>query len=95
MHAPLAHPPKSVAEIESDFKRTINWNEYQSKKTNQAQNQYFYFLIDPCFQGVKELFVLSFKNENGRGSYKQYYLPAVKIKYCNVMIDGRNFFDQP
>ena len=22
-------------------------------------------------------------------------LPTVKIKYCNVMIDGKNFFNQP
>ena len=36
-----------------------------------------------------------FKDDDGRKSYKQYYLPTVKIKYYNVMIDGRNFFDQP
>ena len=31
------------------FKRTISWNKYQSKITNQAQKQYLDFLID---QGV-------------------------------------------
>ena len=36
-----------------------------------------------------------FKDDDGRKSYKQYYLPTVKIKYYNVMFDGRNFFDQP
>ena len=25
----------------------------------------------------------------------QYYFPTVEIKHCNVMIDGRNFFDKP
>ena len=35
------------------------------------------------------------KDENGSKSYKQYYLPTVEIKDYNVMIDGRNFFDQP
>ena len=28
-------------------------------------------------------------------SYKQYYHPTVEIKYYYVVIDGRNFFDQP
>ena len=59
------------------------------------QNRYLDFLIDPSFQGVNRLFVLSFKDDDGRESHKQYYLPTVEIKDYNVMIDGRNFFDQP
>ena len=38
---------------------------------------------------------MSFKNDNGWESHKQYYLPTVEIKDYNVMIDGRNFFNQP
>ena len=38
---------------------------------------------------------MPFENENGRTSQPTYYLPKVKIKDSNVMIDGRNFFDQP
>ena len=38
---------------------------------------------------------MSFKDDDGRESHKQYYLPSVEIKDYNVMIDGRNFFDQP
>ena len=30
-----------------------------------------------------------------RTSNKRYYLPNVEIKDYNVMIDGKNFFDQP
>ena len=45
------------------------------------------FLIDPCFQGVNRLFVLSFENETQRRRYKQYYLPAAEIENYNVMID--------
>ena len=37
---------------------------------------------------------MSFKDDNSQESHKQYYLPTVKIKDYNVMIDGRNFFDQ-
>ena len=38
---------------------------------------------------------MSFKDDDGRESHKQYYLPTVEIKDFNVMIDERNFFDQP
>ena len=52
-------------------------------------------LINPSFQGVNRLFVLSFENEDDRTSHSTYYLPKVEIKDYNVMIDGKNFFDQP
>ena len=51
------------------------------------------FLINPSFQGVNRLFVLSF--EDRRTSYKRYYLPLVEMKDYNVVIDGQTFFDQP
>ena len=47
------------------------------------------------FQGVNRRFVLSFENENDRTSHSTYYLSKVEIKDYNVMINGRNFFDQP
>ena len=53
------------------------------------------YLIKPSFQGVNRFFVLSFENENDRTSHSTYDLPKVEIKDYNVMIDGRNFFDQP
>ena len=53
------------------------------------------YLIDPSFQEVNRLFVLSFEDEGQGTSNKQYYLPTVEIKNYNVMIDGQNVFDQP
>ena len=44
---------------------------------------------------MNRLFVLSFENEGDRTSHSNYYLPKVEIQDCNVMIDGKNFFDQP
>ena len=38
---------------------------------------------------------MSFEDDDGRESHKQYYLPTVEIKDYNVMTDGRNFFNQP
>ena len=52
-------------------------------------------LVDPSFQRVNRLFVLSFENENNRRSYSNYYLPKVEVKDYNIMINGKNVFDQP
>ena len=38
---------------------------------------------------------MSFEDDDGRESHKQYYLPTVEGKDRNTMTDGRNFFDQP
>ena len=62
----------SQKQLESSFKSTINWNKYQSKITQQAQNQYLDLLIDPSFQGVNRLFILSFEdNINNRNKILQ------------------------
>ena len=73
----------------------INWNKHESDIKTFAQNRYLNHLINPRFQGVNRLFVLSFDNENDRTSHSTYYLTKVGIKDYNVMIDGRNFLDQP
>ena len=86
---------KLLQQLKSCFKRTINWNQYESNVKKFEQNRYLSHLINPSFQGVNILFVLSFENENDRISRSNYYLPKVEIKDYNVMIDGRNFFDQP
>ena len=86
---------KLLQKLKSGFKRTIYWNEYKSSLKTFSQNRYLNYLINPIFQGVNRLFVLSFENENERTSHSTYYLPKVEIKDCNVMIHGRNFFDQP
>ena len=86
---------KLLQQLKSGFNRTINCNKYQSKVPKQAPNQYLYFLIDPSFQGVNRLFVLSFENKDDRTVHIKYYLPTVEIKDKNLMIDGQNFFDQP
>ena len=86
---------KLLQQLKSGFKKTISSNKYESSIKTFAQNRYLNYLINTSFQGVNRLFVLSFENENDRTSHSTYYLPKVEIKDCNVMIDGRNFFDQP
>ena len=86
---------KLLQQLQSGFKRTINWNKYELKLTVQAQNQYLDSVINPSFQGVNRLFVLSFQNNGSRPSYTIYNLPLVEVNCYNVVIDGRNFFEQP
>ena len=64
-------------QLESGFKRTINWNKYESSPKTYAQNRYLNHLINPSFQGVNRLFVLSFENEDQRKSHSTYYLPKI------------------
>ena len=52
------------------------------------------YLIVPSLQGVKRLFVLSFKTNTSRTEFAGYYLPTVEIKNYNVMIIGQNVLDQ-
>ena len=41
---------KLLQQLTTGFKRTINWNKYQSKPTLQARKQYLNYLTDPSFQ---------------------------------------------
>ena len=66
-----------------------------TKVSTEGLNQYLDFLIDPSFQGVNILFVLLFENEVDRKVHTGYYLPKVEIKDYIVMIDAKNFFEQP
>ena len=56
-----------MQQLKSGFKCTINWNKYAPKTTTQNDpSQYFNFLIEPSFQGVNRLFVLTFNANDGR-----------------------------
>ena len=53
------------------------------------------------FQGFRRLFVLAnaivagaANDEAGMKDNKKYFLPKREIKNYNVLIDGRNFYDQ-
>ena len=51
---------KLLEQLKLGFKRRINWNKYEPKATVQERNQCLDLLINPSFQGVDRLFVLSF-----------------------------------
>ena len=63
--------------------------------TTQTKTNNLNYLIDPTFNKVNILFVLSFENGDNGFSFSKYYTPKVEIKSFNVMIDGKSFFDVP
>ena len=85
---------KLLQQLKASFKITINWNKYQVERKIYTKSQYLNHLINPSFQGVIRLFILSFEDDELRRSCKRYFLPTVEIKDYNVMIEGKNF-DQP
>ena len=57
-----------------------------------------YINLDPSFQGVNRLFVMAYNRANGqptRNGQQKYYLPRIDLEKYNVIIDGRNFCDNP
>ena len=83
---------KLLEQLKTGFKRTIRWNKYRSKYLIleiTTRNNNLNYLIDPTFNTVNKLFVLSYENENDRTSFSKYYVPKVEIKDINVLIDGK------
>ena len=85
------------------FQVSIYWKEYKTKglTENANANDFKYITLDPSFQGVNRLFVMAYNrladaNDNQINTNKQiYYLPRNGFKKYNVIIDGRNFYDNP
>ena len=76
------------------LQRSIYWNEYKTKEKDEDANanSFKYIALDPSFQGVHRLFVMANDQPNRNGRQK-YYLPRISLNKYNVIIDGRNFYD--
>ena len=82
------------------FQRSIYWNEYKTNEQNEdaANNVFKYINLVPSFQGVNRLFVMSYLrggDNPDRNNRRKYYLPTSNLNRYNVIIDGRNFYDNP
>ena len=84
-----------LEQLKAGFKRAIKWNKYRLEMSNQTKNNNLNYLIDPAFTNVNRLFVLTFENGDDRTSFSKYYVPQIEIKYFNVLIDGKPFFEIP
>ena len=70
--------------------------------TIQPENNNLIYLIDLTLTNDNRLFVLPFQRIAGENkTAKDYrdsfshYVPNVRIKYFNILIDGKIFFEQP
>ena len=82
------------------FQRSNYWNEYKTKEMteNRDDNAVKNISLDPSFQGVNRLFIMAHSREADqpdRNSQQKYYLRRIDLKKYNVIIDGRNFYDNP
>ena len=64
---------------------------YRSEITNQTKTDNLNYSIDPAFSKVNRLFVLTFKSEENRVYFGEYYRPTVEIKDFYVVIEGKIF----
>ena len=76
---------KLLQQLKSGFKRTINWNIYQSKVTENG-NQHLDYLIGPTYQRLNRLFeeYLLFEDNARRTRHTGYFLLKVERKCYNV-----------
>ena len=89
-----------IEQKDKKFQRSIYWNEYKTKEINEDAdaNVFKYINLDLSFQGVNRLFVMAYNRANGqptRNGQRKYYLPRIDLEKYNVIIDGRNFYDNP
>ena len=91
-------------QLSKGFKRSVYWNSYQTKSAKVIEKgKNLYELLNASFQGVRRLFVLAYfvaagaivDEETGIKDDKKHFIPRGEIKNYNVLIDGRNFYDQP
>ena len=105
IYVPVVTLPKEdnkdfIEQQNKGFQRSIYWNEYKTKEINENAdaNVFKYINLDPSFQGVNRLFVTAYNSANGqptRNGQRKYYLPRIDLNKYNVIIDGRNFYDNP
>ena len=103
--------------LDSEFKRTVYWNEHKSKTEDiireHNNNNFKRTLLDTASPGVNRLFVAGFNNNDAldvggnesnnnntaayrvqRNDHRRYFLPRMDIKDYDILIDGRNIYDQ-
>ena len=89
-------------QLNEGFKRSVYQNQCKTeiKSRKLDDNNPLRILLDTYFQEVKRLFIFAFKNTDDdanrvvRKSHRKHSLPRVNIGNYDVLIDGRNFYDQ-
>ena len=83
-----------------DFNDLFIGTNIKQKKRDEDGNANVtkYISLDPSFQSVNRLFLMACSreaNQPTRNGHQKYYLSRIDLKKHNVIIDGRNFYDNP
>ena len=106
LYVPVVILPKEdnkdfIEQQSKGFQRSIYWNEYKTKEQteNTDANAVKYINLNPYFQVVNRLFLIAYSrgdnNQATRNGQQKYYLPRIDLNKYNVIIDERNFYDNP
>ena len=80
--------------LSKGFQRSAYWNEYKTKSENKNTTSEYRYFIKSNFVGViNRLFVLFYTNEANNA--KRFNLENLIYQNYNVIINGKNFYDQP
>ena len=80
--------------LSKGFERSAYWNEYKTKCENKnTTNEYRYFIKSNFVGVINRLFVLFYTNEANNA--KRFNLENLIYQNYNVIINGKNFYDQP
>ena len=90
-------------QLSKGFKRSVYWNSYETRPAKVIeQGKNVHEPLNASFQFVRRLFALGYaiaagaKNDKaGIKDNKEYFLSRGEIQNYNVLIDGRNVYDQP
>ena len=95
---------KLAKQLNEGFKRSVYWNSYETKPAKVIEKgKNIYKLLNASSQGAKRLLVCAYTVAAGNDANQEadikdnrkYFLPSGEIKHYNVLIRGRNFYDQP
>ena len=74
------------------------WSEHKTKSENEDTTNEYKYLLESNFVGVNRLLMLVYSNQDDnakRFKSLRYYLPKGIIKNYNVIINEKNFYNQP
>ena len=85
--------------LSKGFERWVYWNEYKIKSENKNATSGYRYFLRSNFVGVSRLLVLVYSDQDDNAKrfkmWRRYYLPKGIIDNYNVIMNGKNFYDQP
>ena len=84
--------------LSKGFERLVYWNEYKTKNESKNMTSEPGYFLESNFVGINRLYVLVYFNRNDdvkKYRVLRYYLPKGTNENYNLIINGKNFYNQP